>query len=174
MAFITTGDRAMPSIALCAARFAAKHGLGRFGDNLFANTVVDPAKQDGKSITLYMDADDDGKTLGTVRTLASGPTWYLDKLMLTCTGGDTATAIRLVRSHVNFLCSIRGENLLDEETQTWYRILHAALIGRVLRTGRTPGNMDVYEAALRVMWRPMSAKDPGYAEVTGIKPPDLP
>ena len=42
--FVTRGDFVMPSVALMAARFAAQNGVGNFGDNLFANTVLDPKK----------------------------------------------------------------------------------------------------------------------------------
>ena len=104
MPFIRTGDRMMPSLALTAAKFAAKHGFGTFGENLFANVVVDPSKKDGKSIVVYYDPDDEGRDGGTVRTLASGPTWYIDRLILSASGGDTATVTTLLRKHVNFLC----------------------------------------------------------------------
>lgn len=166
--FITKGDRVMPSIAVVLARFSANHGIGSFGTNLFANTVVDPAKKDGKSIVVYFDADDAGKDGGNVRTLASGPTWYLDKVIVTASGGDSVTANRLMRGHVNFLCSVRGEPAFCEDDGTWYRLLHVAMLGRPVRPGRTEAGMDLYEASLRVMWRPMSARDPDYTAVTGI------
>ena len=41
---IRTGDRVMPSLAVTAARLAAKYHVGSFGDDLFANVVADPAK----------------------------------------------------------------------------------------------------------------------------------
>ena len=166
--FITTGDKAMPSLALTAARFSAKYHLGDFGINLFANTVVDPAKRDGKSIVVYFDSDDNGKDGGNVRTLASGPTWYVDKLIVTASGGDTATANALIRRHINFLCSVRRQPVFCDEDQVWYRILHVALLGRPVRPGRTSAGMDLYESTLREMWRPMSSRDPDYAAVTGI------
>ena len=39
-----------------------------------------------------------------------------------------------------------------------------------MRPGRTTAGMDIYEATLRVLWRPMSSRDPDYAAVTGIAP----
>jgi len=169
MPFIRTGDRMMPSLALTAAKFAAKHGFGTFGENLFANVVVDPSKKDGKSIVVYYDPDDEGRDGGTVRTLASGPTWYIDRLILSASGGDTATVTTLLRKHVNFLCSVRSIPVFVEEDQTWYRILHVVMLGRPRRPGRTTAGMELYETTLRVMWRPMSAQDPDYATVTGIE-----
>ena len=158
----------MPSVALTAARFSARHSIGVFGDDLFANTVVDPKKRDGKSIVVYFDSDDSGKEGGNVRTLARSPTWYIDRLIVTTSGGDTAVANELLRRHVNFLCSVRGENTLCEEDGTWYRFLHVAMLGRPRRPGRTMAGQDLYEATLRVVWRPMSANDPDYVAVTGI------
>ena len=169
MPFIRTGDRMMPSLALTAAKFAAKHGFGTFGENLFANVVVDPSKKDGKSIVVYYDPDDEGRDGGTVRTLASGPTWYVDRIILSASGGDTATVTTLLRKHVNFLCSMRSIPVFVEEDQTWYRILHVVMLGRPRRPGRTTAGMELYETTLRVMWRPMSAQDPDYATVTGIE-----
>lgn len=169
--FITTGDRAMPSLALVASQFSAKHGLGTYGANLFANVVVDPAKQDGKSIVVYFDSDDKGRDGGNVRTLASGPAWYVDKLIVTASGGKSADASMLLRRHVNFLCSVRREPAYCDEDQIWYRILHVALLGRPVRPGRTQAGMDLYEATLRVLWRPMSSRDSDYTAVTGIALP---
>ena len=166
--FVTRGDFAMPSVALVAARFSAKHGVGTFGETLFANTVIDPAKKDGKNLVVYFDSDDNGKDGGNVRTLASGTTWYIDKMILSASAADSGTANGLLRKHVNFLCSARSEPAFCEEDQIWYRFLHVALLGRPRRPGRTTAGMDLYEATLRVMWRPMSAFDPDYTAVTGI------
>lgn len=163
--FVTTGDFAMPSVALTAARFSGKYGLGSFGNNLFANVVVDPKKQDGKSIVVYYDCDDDKIDGGAVRTMSSGNTWFVDKLIITSHGNDTYTANSLIRRHINFLCSVRGEPVQDEDDQIWYRFLHVALMGRVKRPGRTPAGWDYYSATLRVMWRPMSIDDPDYDSV---------
>lgn len=168
--FITKGDRVMPSLAVVAARFSARHGIGSFGDNLFANTVVDPAKKDGKSIVVYFDADDSGKDGGNVRTLAGGPSWYVDKLIVTASGDGSTVANRLLRRHINFLCSVRREPAFCDEDGIWYRLLHVAMLGRPVRPGRTHAGMDIYEATLRVLWRPLSALDPEYAAVTGITP----
>ena len=168
--FITTGDRAMPSLAVTAARLSAKYHLGDFGGNLFANTVVDPAKKDGKSIVVYFDCDDNGRDGGNVRTLASGPAWYVDKMIVTASAGDSASANAMIRKHINFLCSVRREPVFCDEDQVWYRILHVAMLGRPVRPGRTTAGMDIYEATLRVLWRPMSSRDPDYAAVTGIAP----
>jgi hypothetical protein len=58
--FVTRGDFVMPSVALTAARFSAKYGIGAFGETLFANTVLDPKKKDGKnmlSISIVMMKD---------------------------------------------------------------------------------------------------------------------
>lgn len=166
--FVTRGDRVMPSVAIAAARFSAKHGIGAFGETLFANTIVDPAKKEGKNCVVYYDADDDGKDGGNVRTLAGSPTWFIDKMVMSASAGDSATANGLLLRHVNFLCSVRGEPVLCEEQQTWYVFLHIALLGRPRRPGRSSAGMDLYEATLRVMWRPMSAADPNYTAVTGI------
>lgn len=166
--FIRTGDRVMPSIAVMAARLAAKYSVGSFGDDLFANVVVDPAKKEKKSIVVYFDCDDNGRDGGNVRTLASGPTWYEDKIIVTASGGESGIANALMRRHVNFLCSARREPVFCDEDQIWYRVLHVAMIGRPKRPGRTQAGMDLYEATLRVLWRPMSARDPDYTAVTGI------
>ena len=166
--FITTGDRAMPSLAVSAARLSAKYGVGDYGNTLFANTVVDPAKKVDKSIAVYFDSDDNGRDGGNLRTLASGPAWYVDKLIVTASGGNTATANALIRRHINFLCSVRREPVFCDEDQTWYRILHVAMLGRPVRPGRTAAGMELYEATLRVLWRPMSSRDADYAAVTGI------
>lgn len=166
--FVTRGDRAMPSVALTAARFAARFSIGTFGTDLFANTIVDPTKKDGKNLVVYYDSDDAGKDGGNIRTLAGSPTWYVDRMILSASGGDTATANGLLCRHVNFLCSVRGEPAFCEEEGTWYRFLHFALVGRPRRPGRTVAGQDLYEAVLRVVWRPMSAQDPDYVAVTGI------
>ena len=168
--FVSRGDRIMPSIALTAAKFAAKHSIGTFGADLFANCVVDPSKKDGKNLVVYFDSDDAGKDGGTVRTLAGTPTWYIDRMIVAASGGSTAVANGLLGRHVNFLCSIRGEPVLCEEDNIWYRFLHFAMLGRPRRPGRTEAGQDLYEATLRVMWRPLSASDPDYAEITGIAP----
>lgn len=166
--FVTRGDRVMPSVALTAARFSAKYAVGTFGVDLFANTVVDPSKKDGKNLVVYFDSDDSGKDGGNVRTLAGSPTWYVDKMIVAASGGDTAVASGLLGRHVNFLCSVRSEPVLCEEDGIWYRFLHVALIGRPRRPGRTAAGQDLYEAVLRIVWRPMSAADPDYVSVTGI------
>jgi len=166
--FVKRGDVMMPSVALTAARFAAKHGVGVWGENLFVNTIVDTSKKNGKDLVVYYDSDDAGKDGGNVRTLAGTPTWYVDKLIISGSAGTSAVASGLLRRHVNFLCSVRGEAALCEEDQVWYRFLHFALIGRPRRPGRTEAGMDLYEASLRVMWRPMSASDPDYTAITGI------
>lgn len=167
--FVTRGDRVMPSVALVLARFSAKYSLGTFGSDLFANTVVDPSKQDGKNIVVYFDSDDNGKDGGNVRTLAGSPSYYIDRMILSASGGTTGIANTLLRKHVNFLCSVRGEPLFCDEDNIWYWLMHVALIGRPRRPGRTLGGQDLYEAVLRLMWRPMSSKDPNYSEVTGIE-----
>ena len=166
--FVTRGDRVMPSVALTAARFAAKFSIGTFGGDLFANTVVDPSKKDGKNLVVYFDSDDAGRDGGNIRTLAGSPTWYIDRMIVSASGGDTAIANGLLRRHVNFLCAVRGEPAFCEEDGIWYRFLHIALLGRPRRPGRTAAGQDVYEANLRIMWRPMSSRDPDYAAVTGI------
>lgn len=166
--FVRRGDVVMPSVALTAARFSGAHAIGTFGGDLFANTVVDPSKKDGKNLVVYFDSDDAGKDGGNVRTLAGSPAYFVDRMIITASGGSTAVANGLLRRHVNFLCSVRGENVMCEEDGTWYRFLHFALLGRPRRPGRTLAGQDLYEATLRVMWRPMSARDPNYAEVTGI------
>ena len=159
----------MPSVAIVAAKFAAAHGVGSWGNNLFANTVVDPAKKTiGKGIVVYYDSDDNGKEGGNARTLASGPSYFVDRLIISSSDGDSASANALLRRHVNFLCSARGEPAFCDEDQVWYRFLHFALLGRPKRPGRTAASMDLYEATLRVMWRPMSSRDPDYTAVTGI------
>lgn len=166
--FVNTGDKMMPSAAVVLARFAERCGLGIWGVGLFANVVVDPTKQDKKSIVVYFDPDDNGKDGGNVRTLASGPAWFVDKVVVTASAGDSATANALLARHVNLLCSVRTHPVFNDENQTWYRVLHVALLGRARRPGRTAGGMDLYEAMLRVTWRPMSASDPDYGAVTGI------
>lgn len=166
--FVTRGDRMMPSAALVAARFAAKHGRGTYGENLFANAVVDTSKRETKNIVVYFDPDDNGRDGGAARLLAKSPTWFVDKLIVSASGGDSAVANGLLRSHINFLCSIRREHAFCEEDGIWYTFLHFAMIGRPRRPGRTTAGMDLYEATLRLVWRPMSAADPDYAAVTGI------
>lgn len=166
--FVTRGDKMMPSIALVAARFAEKCGFGSWGTDLFSNVVVDVTKQDGKSVVVYFDGEDNGKDGGNVRTLASGPAWYVDKLIVTASAGNSVAANALLRKHVNFLCSIRSHPVFHDEEQIWYRILHVALLGRARRIGRTTGGMDLYEATLHVAWRPLSSADPDYAAITGI------
>lgn len=166
--FINTGDMMMPSVGLATARFSAKYGLGVFGDNLFANTVVDPSKQDSKNIVVYFDSDGDVKQGGNVRTLASGPAWYVDQMIISASAEDSGTANGLIRKHINFLCSIRSEPVYCDEDQIWYRIIHVALHGRARRVGKTPAGMELYEAVLRIMWRPMSSRDSDYKTVTGI------
>lgn len=168
--FVGRGDRVMPSVALTAARFSAKHSFGTFGVDLFANTIVDPSKKDGKNLVVYFDSDDAGKDGGNVRLLAKRPSWYIDRMIISASGGDTAIANGLLRKHVNFLCSVRGEPAFCEEDGVWYRFLHFAMLGRSRRPGRTTAGQDLYEANLRVMWRPMSSLDPGYAAITGITP----
>ena len=166
--FVTRGDFVMPSVALTAARFSAKYGIGAFGETLFANTVLDPKKKDGKNMVVYFDSDDGGRDGGSVRTLASRPTWFIDKMIVSASAGDTASANRLLRRHINFLCSVRSEPVFCDDDQTWYRFLHFAMIGRPYRPGRTSAGMELYEANLRVQWRPMSSNDPDYLAVTGI------
>lgn len=163
--FITTGDFAMPSVALTAARFSAKHGFGTYGQDLFANVVVDPNKKDGKNLVVYYDSDDDKIDGGAVRTLSSGNSWFVDKLIVSSSANDTATANSQLRKHVNFLCSIRGEPVQDEDDQKWYRFLHIAIIGRMKRQGRTAAGWDLYEATLRVMWRRLSKDDDEYERI---------
>ena len=166
--FVTRGDVVMPSMALMAARFSAKFAIGTFGVNLFANSIVDPAKKDGKDLVVYFDSDDAGKDGGNVRTLAGSPAYYVDQMIVSASGGSTAVANGLLRRHINFLCSVRGEPALCEEDGIWYYFMHFALLGRPRRPGRTTAGQDLYEANLRVMWRPMSAADPNYTTVTGI------
>ena len=166
--FVTRGDLVMPSVALTTARFSAKYGIGAFGETLFANTVLDPKKKDGKNMVVYFDSDDEGRDGGSVRTLASRPTWFIDKMIVSASAGDTASANRLLRRHINFLCSVRSEPVFCDDDQTWYRFLHFAMIGRPHRPGRTSAGMELYEANLRVQWRPMSSNDPDYLAVTGI------
>lgn len=168
--FVTRGDRAMPSIALTAARFSARFAIGTYGGDLFANVVVDPAKKDGKNSVVYYDSDDNGKDGGNVRTLASSPAYYVDRMIIAASAGNTELANRLLRRHVNFLCSVRGEPAFCQEDGIWYWFMHFALMGRPRRPGRTEAGQDLYEATLRVMWRPMSASDPNYTQVTGIVP----
>lgn len=168
MSFVNTGDRMMPSLATVAARFVENCGLGTFGTDLYANIVIDQSKKDGKSIVVYFDPDDDGKDGGNLRTLASGSAWFVDKLIVTATAGTSAEANALLRRHVNLMCSVRRHPVFNDEDQTWYRILHVALLGRPRRPGRTAGGVDLYEAMLRVAWRPLSVNDPEYATVTGI------
>ena len=166
--FVTRGDFVMPSVALTTARFSAKYGIGVFGETLFANTVLDPKKKDGKNMVVYFDSDDEGRDGGSVRTLASRPTWFIDKMIISASAGDTASANGLLRRHINFLCSVRSEPVFCDDDQTWYRFLHFAMIGRPRRPGRTSAGMELYEANLRVQWRPMSSNDPDYLAVTGI------
>ena len=166
--FVTRGDHVMPSVALTLSKFSAKYGRGTFGVDLFANVVVDPARKDTKNLVVYFDSDDAGKDGGNIRTLAGTPTWYIDRLIVSASGGSTAIAMGLLSKHVDFLCSVRTEPVFCEETGIWYRILHVALLGRPRRPGRTAAGQDLYEAMLRVMWRPMSAKDSDYIAVTGI------
>lgn len=166
--FVTRGDRMMPSVALVAAKFAAKHGRGVWGANLFCNVVVDPAKRDGKNIVVYYDDDSNGRDGGNVRTLAGSPSWYIDKMIISASAADTASANSLMRGHVNFLCSVRSHPVFCEEDGIWYRFLHVAMLGRPRRPGRTTAGMDLYEATLRIVWRPMSTRDSDYTEITGI------
>lgn len=168
MSFIRTGDIMMPSAAATCARFAAMHNVGKFGQNLFANTIVDPAKQDSKDIVTYFDSDGDIKQGGNVRTLASGPAWYVDEIIINSSAENASEAVQRLRRHVNFLCSIRNEPVFCEEDQLWYRFVHFALKGRARRVGRTTGGMQLYEAFIRIAWRPMSTSDPDYTDVTGI------
>lgn len=173
MAFITTGDFAMPSLAICAARFADRHNVGVFGEDVFANTYHNQKEKPVKTFVTYSDATDGGGTKGGVeRTLAHGNTWYVDKLLITATGKDSAEANAIMRKHINFLCSVRGEPVHCEEDGIWYYILHVAMIGRVGRSGRNADGLEQYNAALRVLWRPMSNKDPGYYELTGFSTDD--
>jgi len=158
----------MPSVALTLSKFSAKYGKGTFGVDLFANAVVDPAKKENKNLVVYFDSDDAGMDGGNVRTLAGTPAWYIDRLIVSASGGSTVIAMGLLRKHVNFLCSVRSEPVLCEEDGVWYRILHVALLGRPRRPGRTAAGQDLYEATLRIMWRPMSAQDSDYTAVTGI------
>ena len=166
--FVSRGDKVMPSVALVAAQFSAKYGIGVYGNTLFANTVLDPAKKDGKNVVVYFDDDSSAKDGGTVRTLAKGPTWFVDKMIVSASAADSATANQMMRQHVNFLCSVRSEPVFCNEDQIWYRFLHIALLNRPRRPGRTTAGMDLYEATLRIAWRPMSAQDPDYVAVTGI------
>ena len=165
--FITTGDIMMPSAAVCAARLAAKHGLGAFGSNLFANSVVDPSKQDAKNIVCFFDSDAT-KQSGNLRTLASGTTWYVDEIIVTASSERSEHANALLRKYVNFLCSVRTHPVFCDDDQIWYRFLHITLKGRAKRVGKTTGGMELYEGVLRVAWRPMSSRDPDYKETTGI------
>ena len=119
-------------------------------------------------MVVYFDSDDEGRDGGSVRTLASRPTWFIDKMIVSASAGDTASANGLLRRHINFLCSVRSEPVFCDDDQTWYRFLHFAMIGRPHRPGRTSAGMELYEANLRVQWRPMSSNDPDYLSVTGI------
>ncbi len=166
--FVNRGDYAMPSVALTLARFSAKHGRGMFGDNLFANVVLDPTKKDGKNMVVYYDSDDDKMDGGAVRLLNREPSWYIDRMVVSSSAADTATANALMRRHINFLCSIRGEPVRDDDTHEWFYIVHVAVLGRIRRPGRTSAGMDLYEAALRVVWRPLSPKDDCYDDVVAV------
>lgn len=169
MPFIHSGDFMMPSVAITAARFAAKHSVGVFGENLFANTIVDPSKQDANGIIMYQDSDGGNKEGGALRTLATGPAWFVDQMMVYSWAEDSADSVELMRKHVNFLCSIRNMPVFCEEDHIWYRFIHIALDGRAKRTGKTIGGMEEYQATIRVAWRPMSIHDRDYVEVTGIE-----
>jgi len=158
----------MPSVALCAVRFAAKHGLGIFGSDLFANVIVDPSKTDTKEKVIYFDGDAD-KQGGNVRTLASGPSYFVDQMIISSSAEDSGTANALIRKHIHFLCSIRGEPVLCVEDQIRYWIMHCALTGRAKRIGKNSAGLELYEAMIRVMWRPMSTDDPNYETLTGIE-----
>lgn len=166
--FIETGDWAMPSVALTAARFASNHNMGEFGKTLFANTVFEPAKKEGKNAVVYFDSDDEGKEGGNLRVLNGTPAWYEDRMILASSAGDTGVAMQMIRRHIGFLCSVRGEPAFCQEDQIWYMFLHISLVGRVRRPGRTSAGQDLYEATLRVLWRPMSREDKNYTAVTGI------
>lgn len=158
----------MPSIALTAARFASHHNIGVFGDNLFANTVFDPNKKDGKNAVVYFDSDDMENAGGHLRVLDGPPAWYDDRMIVASSAPDSGAAMTMIRKHINFLCSVRGEPVFCEEDQIWYRILHVRMSGRIRRPGRTSAGQELYEALLQVKWRPMSSADPDYAAVTGI------
>lgn len=166
--FVTRGDRVMPSVALTLAKYSASYSIGTYGSDLFANTIVDPSKKDGKNLVVYFDSDDSGKDGGNLRTLAGTPSCYIDRLIVQASGDKTATANGLLSRHINFLCSVRGEPVFCEEDGIWYYLMHAAMLGRPRRPGRTAQGQDLYEAMLRIMWRPMSAADPNYTAVTGI------
>jgi hypothetical protein len=168
MSFIRTGDKVMPSVAICAARFAAQHGFGSYGVNLFANTITDPKLQDSKDTVCYFDSDADAKQGGTVRTLAGGPTWYVDQLIIQASSETSANANLLLRNHVNFLCSVRNHPVFYEEDQLWYKFVHVLMAGRARRVGKTPAGMELYEAILRINWRLLSTSDSEYETVTGI------
>ena len=160
------GDFLMPSVAINTARFATAHNVGRFGDNLFANTVVDPSKEDANGIVVYFDSEK-GEG-GNIRTLGSGPAWFVDQMCISSSALNSGDAQGQLRRHVNFLCSVRSEPLLCAEDQIWYRFIHIALIGRPKRVGRTGRGMELYEATMQVKWRPMSTQDSDYSAVTGI------
>lgn len=166
--FVSRGDWAMPSIAITAARFASQHNVGTFGENLYANTVFDPKKKDGKNAVVYFDSDDEGKEGGNLRLLNGPPAWYTDRMVISSSAADSPTAMQAIRRHVNFLCSVRGEPVFCEEDQIWYRLLHIRLIGRIRRPGRTSAGQELYEGTLEIKWRPMSSADPDYVTVTGI------
>ncbi len=168
--FTDRGDIVMPSVALNAARFAASFGVGVFGDTLFANVVIDPSKKDGKNTVVYYDSDDTSLEGGNVRMLNRAPSWYVDRMIVTSSAHSTMEARRLIRRHINFLCSIRMAPVFDDDDQIWYRFVHIAMLGRVRRPGRTAAGMDLHEAALRVLWRPVSKDDDDYQELitTGV------
>lgn len=166
--FIRTGDIMMPSVALASARFSAKHGVGTFGTNLFANTVVDPSKQDTSNVVIYFDSDLNPQKGGNVRTLGSGTSWFVDQMLISASANNSAKANALMRKHVNFLCSARMEPVYIDEDQMWCMFLHFALDGRAKRVGRTPAGMELYECIVRVLWRPLSEKDKGYEQITGV------
>lgn len=165
--FVKYGDIMMPSIALNAVRFSARHGLGVFGDDLFANVIVDPSKTEIKEKVIYFDGDVD-KQGGNVRTLGKGMSYFVDQMIISSSAENSGTASQLIRKHIQFLCSIRGEPVQCDEDHIWYWFMHFALTGRAKRVGKTSAGLELYEANLRVMWRPMSANDPNYETITGI------
>ena len=167
--FINTGDFAMPSVAVTLANFVAQNGFGTYGEELYANLAINPAEEQTRNIVVYYDSSDGGESGGAVRTLSSGNAWYVDRVVISSMGSSSSQAITTLRNHVNFLCSVRSHPVLCPEDNIWYRIIHVALIGRITRPGKTANGMDVYQAALQVKWRPMSAKDEDYEKITGIK-----
>ena len=161
----------MPSVALTLARFSAKYGKGNFGDTLFANVVVDPVKKDGKNTVVYYDSDDERLDGGAVRLLNREPSWYIDRMIISSSAADTTSAMALMRKHINFLCSIRGEPVQDEDSHEWFYIVHVAMLGRIRRPGRTAAGMDLYNATLRVVWRPISPNDDCYDRIVATGEP---